>query len=63
LVAVEAPDGLVIDATGTAHLHAGEDAMLNDIVARLAAADIRAHTAMADSWARLMHSRGLPPKL
>jgi protein ImuB len=50
LVAIDAPDGLVIDATGAAHLHGGEDAMLNDMVTRLAAAGIRAGAAMADSW-------------
>jgi len=50
LVAVDAPDGLVIDATGTAHLHGGEEAMLNNMVARLAAAEIRARAAVSDSW-------------
>jgi protein ImuB len=50
LVAVDSPDGLVIDATGTTHLHGGEEATLGDMVARLAAADIRARAAMADSW-------------
>jgi protein ImuB len=50
LVAIDAPDGLVIDATGAAHLHGGEESMLGDMVTRLAAAGIRAHTAMADSW-------------
>jgi hypothetical protein len=33
-----------------AHLHGDEDAMLRDMVVRLAAADIRARAAMADSW-------------
>ena len=37
LVAADPPDGLVIDATGAAHLHGGEEAMLHDMVARLAA--------------------------
>ena len=50
LVAVDPPDGLVIDATGAAHLHSGEDAMLQDIVARLTASGINARAAMADSW-------------
>ena len=50
LVAVDAPDGLVIDASGAAHLHGGEDAMLADMVARLAALSINARAAMADSW-------------
>ena len=50
LVAVDPPDGLVIDATGTAHLHGGEDAMLRDMADRLADADVRARASMADSW-------------
>jgi protein ImuB len=50
LVAVDAPDGLVIDTSGAAHLHGGEDAMLADMVARLAALSINARAAMADSW-------------
>jgi protein ImuB len=50
LVAVDAPDGLVIDASGAAHLHGGEDAMLADMVTRLAALSINAKAAMADSW-------------
>lgn len=50
LVAVDAPDGLVIDATGAAHLHGGEDPMLQDMVDRLAEAGVRARVAMADSW-------------
>jgi protein ImuB len=47
---VDAPDGLVIDASGSAHLHGGEASMLRDMVARLAAAGIAAQAAMADSW-------------
>jgi len=50
LVAVDAPDGLLIDATGAAHLHGGEEAILQDMVARLAAAGITARAAMADSF-------------
>jgi protein ImuB len=50
LVAIDPPDGLVIDATGAAHLHGGEEAMLHDMVARLATAGITARVAMADSW-------------
>jgi protein ImuB len=50
LVAVDPPDGLVIDATGAAHLHGGEEAMLEDMVARLTASGINARAAMADSW-------------
>ena len=36
IVAADPPDGLVIDTTGAAHLHGGEDAMLADMVERLA---------------------------
>ena len=50
LVAIDPPDGLVIDATGAAHLQGGEEVMLHDMVARLANAGITARVAMADSW-------------
>jgi protein ImuB len=50
VVSADPPDGLVIDATGAAHLHGGEDAMLADILCRLAAAGFTARAAMADSW-------------
>jgi protein ImuB len=50
IVAADPPDGLVIDATGAAHLHGGEEAMLGDIIERLAASGCTAHAAMADSW-------------
>ena len=36
IVAADPPDGLVIDATGAAHLHGGEEAMLKAMVDRLA---------------------------
>jgi protein ImuB len=57
LVAIDPPDGLVIDTTGAAHLHGGEDAMLRDMVARLATAGITARVAMADSWGQQTRSR------
>jgi protein ImuB len=50
VVAADPPDGLVIDVTGAAHLHGGEDAMLEEMVARLAASGIAARAAIADSW-------------
>jgi protein ImuB len=50
IVAADPPDGLVIEATGAAHLHGGELAMLDDIVTRLAATGFCARAAMADSW-------------
>ena len=50
IAAADPPDGLVIDVTGAAHLHGGEDAMLKGMVARLAASGIAARAAIADSW-------------
>jgi protein ImuB len=50
ITAADPPDGLVIDATGAAHLHGGEAAMLHDMVARLAASGCTARAAIADSW-------------
>src|SRR5271165_6259912 len=42
IAAADPPDGLMIDATGAAHLHGGEAAMLEDLVGRLAAAGFNA---------------------
>lgn len=50
VVSVDPPDGIVIDATGAAHLHGGEEAMLDDMTTRLAAAGVTARAAIADSW-------------
>jgi len=50
VAAADPPDGLVIDVTGAAHLHGGEDALLTGMVARLAASCITAQAAIADSW-------------
>jgi protein ImuB len=50
MVAADPPDGLVIDATGAAHLHGGEYPMIEEMVARLAASGIAARAAIADSW-------------
>ncbi|MDN3622627.1 Y-family DNA polymerase [Methylobacterium isbiliense] len=50
IVAADPPDGLVIEATGSTHLHGGEAAMLADMVARLNAAGLSARAAMADTW-------------
>lgn len=41
------PDGIVLDATGAAHLFGGEAAMLADIVHRFAAQGLTARVAMA----------------
>ncbi len=50
IVAADTPDGLVIDATGTAHLHGGEDAMVRGMIGQLAASGVAARAAIADSW-------------
>jgi protein ImuB len=50
IVAADPSDGLVIDTTGAAHLHGGEDAMARAMVDRLAASGIAARAAVADSW-------------
>ena len=47
VVAADPPDGLMIDASGAAHLHGGESAMLADLVGRLGQAGIAARAAMA----------------
>src|ERR1700716_1570516 len=49
IVAADDPDGLLIDATGAAHLHRGEDAMVAEMIARLEAVGIAARGAMADT--------------
>ena len=49
-VAADPPDGLVIDATGCAHLFGGEEKMLVDIRRRLTKAGLSAKLAIADSW-------------
>ncbi len=49
LAAVDPPDGLWIDAAGTAHLCGGEAAMLADLRARLARAGFAAQVAIADT--------------
>src|SRR5260221_4852059 len=50
ITAADPPDGLVIDTTGAAHLHGGEDAMLKAMIERFAASGFTACAALADSW-------------
>lgn len=50
VVATDPPDGIVIDSTGTDHLHGGEDAMLDALIGRLAMSGVAARAAVADSW-------------
>lgn len=49
VVALDPPDGLVIETSGADHLHGGEAAMLGYLVGRLAAAGVSARAAVADS--------------
>ncbi|WOJ91848.1 DNA polymerase Y family protein (plasmid) [Methylocapsa polymorpha] len=50
IAAADPPDGIVLNVSGAAHLHGGEDAMVNGMVARFAAAGIAARAALADRW-------------
>jgi len=66
-VAADAPDGLLLDISGVAHLWGGEAALLDDLLARLAAQDIPARGAVAGSagaaWAlaRFGKDRAIAP--
>lgn len=67
LVALCGDDGLFLDITGCAHLFGGEKALLDDIVARLAAQGFRAFSALASTpgmaWAaaRFLHRAVVAP--
>jgi len=49
LIGVSAPDGLVLDITGCAHLFGGEAALCRDMLARLTAQGLAARIAVADT--------------
>ncbi|MBO1358500.1 DNA polymerase Y family protein [Acetobacter sacchari] len=49
IVAVDGQDGLVLETTGTDHLHGGEAAMLRDVVHRLQGAGFTARAVVADT--------------
>jgi len=49
LVGLDAPDGIVLDITGCAHLFGGEETMCGDIVLRLAQQGLTARAAVADT--------------
>lgn len=49
LVALDPPDGLLLDMTGAAHLFGGEPALLDDMIARLKASRIAARAGLADT--------------
>ena len=51
IVAIDAPDGLVIDSTGADHLHGGEAALLDTLVGRLIMSGVSARAAIADTRA------------
>src|SRR5260221_2769005 len=48
-VAIDPPDGLILDITGVDHLWGGEGAMLHDLVTRLAANGVPVRGAIADT--------------
>jgi len=50
IVAVDPPDGIVIDATGSDHLHGGEAVLLKTLVERLDGVGLTARAAIADTW-------------
>jgi len=50
IVALDPPDGIVIDTTGADHLHGGEAAMLKDIVDKLAGVGLHSRAAIAGTW-------------
>ncbi|MET0363372.1 MAG: DUF6504 family protein [Sphingobium sp.] len=50
VVAVDPPDGIVMETTGSDHLHGGEAAMLDAIVGRMTLSSITARLAIADTW-------------
>ena len=66
-VAVDGPDGLVLDITGVAHLWGGEAAMVDDLVQRLGRNGLTARAAVAGNpaaaWAlaRFAQGRALVP--
>ena len=50
IVACDAPDGLILDITGCAHLYEGETNLIGDMLAHLRADGVQARAAIADSW-------------
>ena len=50
IAAADPPDGIVIDTTGAAHLHGGEQTMLETLIGRLAMSGVAARAAIADNW-------------
>ncbi len=50
IVAADPPDGLVIDASGSAHLKGGEAVYLDELIRSLTKVGVAARAAMAGSW-------------
>jgi protein ImuB len=64
LAGLDAPDGILLDITGCAHLFGGEAALCRDLVERLAGQGLQACAAAADTvgcaWAVARFSQSLP---
>jgi protein ImuB len=64
LVAIDMPDGLMIDATGCSHLWGSEAGYLKDIAVRLKSSGYHIRISMADTigtaWAVCRYSKGFP---
>ncbi len=50
VVAADPPDGLVLDVSGAAHRHGGDQGLVDDLVSHCAAVGLTACAAMADTW-------------
>ena len=50
VVAVDAPDGLILDITGCAHLHENEEKLVRDLNDHLHTDGLHARAAIADCW-------------
>jgi len=50
IVAMDAPDGIVMDTEGADHLQGGEELMLSGLVNRFRAKGLMARAAIADTW-------------
>jgi protein ImuB len=50
IVMTDPPDGLLIDASGSAHLFGGEEALLADLIERLGTAGVRGHAVIAPTY-------------
>ena len=54
LLALDPPDGLILDISGCAHLFGGEDGLLRDLLGRVRAAGFHARAAIASAAAAAM---------